>query len=258
MPAINSEGVVTLPTGCSVRKKKATNPPKRPTSPSQFSEGPSPMVPIPFAVAAAPPGVHIMPSRKCDLLVGRAQHVKCQQSAVQGFSLYQLDALQAKKGSKPPKASNLSLTVLRVPVPNGPNGVLQWLRRPLGYTQCPHLNVTSPLAEHNTSNAISQQCRGFHSTNWMQCKQKKAINPPKRPTGPSQFSECPSPMVPIPFAVAAAPPRVHRKASYIHELLVGRAHYVNCHQSAVQGFSVLPDWLVVLKNTVKILFLRCC
>ena len=44
----------------------------------------------------------------------------------------------------------------------------------------------------------------------------------------------------------------------MHEVPVGWAHFVKYHQSAVQGFSVLPDSLVVLKNTVKIQFLRRC
>ena len=62
-----------------------------------------------------------MPSPQLELPISGSQHFKWHQSAVQGFSLYQLDALQAKKGNKPPKASNLSLTVLRVPLPNAPN-----------------------------------------------------------------------------------------------------------------------------------------
>ena len=82
---------------------------------------PAPMVPIPFAVAAAPPGGHIMPSLQPGLPISRSQRFKCHQSAVQGFSPYQLDALQAERGNEPPKASNLSLTDLRVPVLNGPN-----------------------------------------------------------------------------------------------------------------------------------------
>ena len=41
--------------------------------------------------------------------------------------------------------------------------------------------ATPTVADHNMSNAISQQCRGFHSTNWMHCKQKKkkGTEPPK-------------------------------------------------------------------------------
>ena len=37
------------------------------------------------------------------------------------FLLAMLGALQAKKGNQPAKVSNLSLTVLRVRVPDGPN-----------------------------------------------------------------------------------------------------------------------------------------
>ena len=103
------------------KQKKAINPPKRQTFPSQFSECPSPMVRIHFAVTAAPSGPHIMPSHQLELPISTSQHFKCHHSALRGFSLYHLDALQAKKGHKPPKASNLSLTVLRVPLPNGPD-----------------------------------------------------------------------------------------------------------------------------------------
>ena len=74
------------------KQKKAINPPKRRNGPSQFSEGPSPMVPIPFALAAAPPGVHVMPSLQPELPIGRSQHFKCHQSAAQRFSLYLLGA----------------------------------------------------------------------------------------------------------------------------------------------------------------------
>ena len=86
--------------------------------------------------------------------------------------------------------------------------LLQWLQRPLGYTECPHFNPDSPVAEHNASNVTSHQRRGFHPTCHMHCKQmraKKGNEPPKGRTCPSRCSECPSPMDPIPLAVAAAP-----------------------------------------------------
>ena len=86
--------------------------------------------------------------------------------------------------------------------------LLQSLRRPVGYTECPHLDPDSPVAEHNASKVTSQQRRGFHPTCHMHCKQmraKKRNEPPKGRTCPSQCSECPSPMDRIPLAVAAAP-----------------------------------------------------
>ena len=96
---------------------------------------------------ASPPDAGLdLPIKKCPCLLRRmaydihllqpglpiitSQPFKCHQSAVQRFSRYRLDAVQAKKGNEPPK----------------------------------------------------------------------------RRTCPSHFCECPSPMVPIPFAVAAAPP----------------------------------------------------
>ena len=90
------------------------------------------MVPIPFAVAVAPPEVYIMPLLQLELPTSSSQHFKCHQLAVQGFSLYHRDALLAKKGNEPPKASNLSLTILRVPVPNGPDSFCSGYGAPWG------------------------------------------------------------------------------------------------------------------------------
>ena len=115
-----------------LQAKKGNNPPKRGTCPSHFSECQCPMLPNPFVLAAPPPGVHIMPSFQIELPISRAQHFKCPQSAVQGLSLYPLDALQAKEGNKPPKESNLSLTILQVPVPNGPNSFFSGCGAPSG------------------------------------------------------------------------------------------------------------------------------
>ena len=118
--------------------------------------------------------------------------------------------------------------------------LLQSLRRPLGYTECPHLNPDSAAAEHNASKVSSQQCRGYHPTCHMHCKQmraKKGNEPPKGRTCPSQCSECPSPMDPIPLAVAAAPPGVHRMHSLEPRLPSGRAQRFKNQQSAAQRFS---------------------
>ena len=92
---------------CKQKKaKKGNEPPKRRTCSSQCSECPFPIDPIPFAVAAAPSGVHIMPSLQPRLRIGRSQRLKCHHSAVQRFSPYLSDALQAnerKKGNEPPE-----------------------------------------------------------------------------------------------------------------------------------------------------------
>ena len=60
-----------------------------------------------------------------------------------------------KKTSKPAPSVQLVAHSSLGALPLWFQFLLQWLRRPLGYTECPHLNVTFPLAEHNTSNAIS-------------------------------------------------------------------------------------------------------
>ena len=118
--------------------------------------------------------------------------------------------------------------------------LLQWLQRPLGYTECPQFNPDSPVAEHNASNVTSQQRRGFHPTCHMRCKQrraKKGNEPLKRGTCPSQCFEWPSPMDPIPLAVPAEPPGSHRMPSLRPRFPGGRAQRFKCHQSAVQRFS---------------------
>ena len=118
--------------------------------------------------------------------------------------------------------------------------LLQSLRRPPGYTECPHLNPDSLVAGHNASNVTCQQRRGFHPTCHMHCKQmraKKGNEPPKRRTCPSRCSECPSPMDPIPLAVVAAPPWVHRMPSFRPRLPSGRAQRFKCHLSAAKRFS---------------------
>ena len=75
-------------------------PSKRQLCPSQFSECPCARDLIPLAVAAAPPGVHIMPSLRYRLPIGKAQRFKCHQSAMQRFSPYLPNALQANESKK--------------------------------------------------------------------------------------------------------------------------------------------------------------
>ena len=132
--------------------------------------------------------------------------------------------------------------------------LLQCLRRPLGYTECPHFNPDSPVTEHNASNVTSHQRRGFHPTCHMHCKQmiaKKGNEPPKGRTCPSRCSECPSPMDPIPLAVAAAPPGVHRMTSLQPTLPSGRAQRFKCHQAATRRFSPYLPHALQAKESKK-------
>ena len=118
--------------------------------------------------------------------------------------------------------------------------LLQWLQRPLGYTECPHFNPDSPVAEHNASNVTSQQRRGFHPTCHMHCKQmrgKKGNEPHSVQLVPDTALSLPSPMDPIPLAVAATPPWVHIMPSLQPKLPSGTAQRFKCHQSAAQRFS---------------------
>ena len=164
-------------------------------------------------------------------------------SAAQTFSPYLPHALQANE--RPKNAMNPQRVEL---VPHSALSarlrwtrfLLQSLRRPLGYTECPHLDPDSPVAEHNASKVNSQQRRGFHPTCHMHCKQmraKKRNEPPKGRTCPSRCSECPLPMDPIPLAVAATPPGVHRMPSLGPRLPSGRAQRFKSQQSAAQTFS---------------------
>ena len=114
-----------------LQAKKGNEPPKRLTCPSQFSECPSPMVPIPCAMAAASHGVHIMPALQHGLPISRSEPLKCHQSAVQRFSPYQLDALQAKKGNEPPKRRTCPSQFSKS-VPNGPDSFCSGCGAPWG------------------------------------------------------------------------------------------------------------------------------
>ena len=128
------------------------NPPKGRTCPSQGSECPSRMDPIPLAVSAAPLGVHKMPSLRPRLPNGRAQRFKCHQSAAQRFSPYLPHALQAKESKKRQlsrKMSNLSLTMLRVPVSNGPDSSCNRCGAPWG-TQNALTSTQSPQWQSTT------------------------------------------------------------------------------------------------------------
>ena len=194
------------------------------------------MDPIPLAVAAAPRGVHRMPSLEPRLPSGSAQRFKSHQPAAQRFSGYLPHALQANESKK--KARNPRRVEL---VPHSAlSACLRWtrfllqsLRRPLGYTECPHLNPDSPVAAHSASKVTSQQRRGFQATCHMHCKQmraKKGKEPTKGRTCPSQCHECPSPMDPIPLAVAAASPGVHRMPPLEPILPSGRAQRFKSHQ----------------------------
>ena len=147
--------------------------------------------------------------------------------------------MRAKKGNDPQRVELVPHGALSARL-RWTRFLLQSLQRPLGYTECPHFNPDSPVAEHNASNVPNQQRRGFHPTCHMHCKQrraKKGNEPPKGRTCPSRCSECPSPMDPIPLAMPAAPLGVHIMTSLQPRLPSGRAQRFKCHQSSAQRFS---------------------
>ena len=118
--------------------------------------------------------------------------------------------MRAKKGNESPKGRTCpshSAVSARL---RWTRFLLQWLQRPLGYTECPHFDRDSPVAEHNASNVTCQQRRGFHPTCHMHCKQmrgKKGNEPHSVELVPDTAPSLPSPMDPIPLALAATPPR---------------------------------------------------
>ena len=115
--------------------------------------------------------------------------------------------------------------------------LLQWLQRPLGYTECPDFNPDSPMAGHNASNVTSQQCRGFHPTCHMHCKQMRA----KKGNDPQRVER-------VPHGALSARLRwtrfllqsLRRPLGYTecpHFNPSCRAQRFKCHQSAAQRFS---------------------
>ena len=188
-----------------LQPKKGNEPPKRRTCPSQFSDCPSPMVPIPFEVAAAPPGVDIMPSLQPGLPISKSQPFKCHGSAVQRFLPYQLDALQPKKGNEPPKRRSCPSQLSECPSPMVPIPFAV-AAAPLGVHIMPSLQPGLPISTSQPFKCHQSAVQRFLPYQLDALQAKKGNEPPTRRTCPSQFSECPSPMVPIPFAVAAAPP----------------------------------------------------
>ena len=89
--------------------------------------------------------------------------------------------MRAKKGNDPQRVEVVPHGALSARL-RWTRFLLQWLRRPLGYTKCPHFNPDSPMAEHNASNVTRQQRRGFHPTCHIHCKQMRAKkgNDPQR------------------------------------------------------------------------------
>ena len=115
--------------------------------------------------------------------------------------------------------------------------LLQWLRRPLGDTQCPHFNPDSPLAHHNLSKVTSQQCRGFHPTSWMHCQQKKAMNPQSVELVPHSSPSVRPQWSQFLLQWLRRPLGVHIMPSLQPGLPISRSQPFKCHQSAVQRFS---------------------
>ena len=219
-----------------LQANKGNEPPTRRTCPSQFSECPSPMVPIPFAVAAVPRGLHIMPSLQSGLPISGSQPFKCHQSAVQRFSPYQLDALQAKKGNEPPKRRTCPSQFSECPSPMVPIPFAV-AAAPHGVHIMPSLQSGLPVSTSQPFKCHESVAQRFSPYQLDALQAKKGNEGPKLRTCPSQFSECPSPMVPIPFAVAAVPPGVHIMPSLQSGLPISTSQPFKCHQSAVQRFS---------------------
>ena len=226
-----------------MRAKKRNEPPKGRTCPSQCSKCPSPWTRSLLQSLRRPLGDTECPHLNPDSPVAEHNASKVSSQQRRGFHPtchMHCKQMRAKKRNEPPKGRTCPSQCSECPSDGPDSFLLQSLRRPLGYTECPHLDPDSPVAEHNASKVNSQQRRGFHPTCHMHCKQmraKKRNEPPKGGTCPSQCSKCPSPMDPIPLAVAAAPPWVHGMPSLGPRLPSGRAQRFKSQQSAAQRFS---------------------
>ena len=218
-----------------LQAKKGNEPPKRRHCPSQFSECPSPMVPIPFAVAAAPPWVHRMPSLQPGLPIGTSQPFKCHQSIVQRFSPYQLDALQAKKGNEPPKRRTCPSQFSKCPSPMVPIP-FEVAAAPPGVDIMPSLQPGLPISRSQRFKCHQSVVQRFLPYK-LDALQAEKGNEPSNRTCASQFSECPSPMVPIPLQWLRRPLGVHIMPSLQPGLPISRSQPFKCHPSAVQRFS---------------------
>ena len=227
--------------------KKGNEPPTRPTCPSQFSECQSPMVPIPFAVAAAPHGVHIMPSLQHGFPISKSQPFKCHQSAVQRFSPYQLDAWQAKKGNEPPKCRTCPSQFPECPSPMVPIpfAVAAALH---GVNIMPSLQPGLPMSRSQPFKCHRSAVQRFSPYQLDALQAKKGNEPPTCRTCRSQFSKCPSPMVPFPFAVA--PPGVHIMPSLQPGLPISRSQPFKCHPLAMQGFFPSFRYLSTIRGSL--------
>ena len=217
-----------------LQAKKGNEPPKRRHCPSQFSECPSPTVPIPFAVAAAPPWVHRMPSLQPGLPIDTSQPFKCHQSIVQRFSPYQLDALQAKKGNEPPKRRTCPSQFSECPSPIVPIPYAV-AAAPPGVDIMPALQHGLPISRSEPFNC--QQCRGFHPTSWMHYKQKKAMNPPSDGLVPHSSPSVRPQWSQFHLQWLRRPLGVHIMPSLQPGLPISRSQPFKCHPLAVQRFS---------------------
>ena len=180
-----------------------------------------------------------MPPLQPKLLTGRSQHFKRHQSAVQGFSLYRLDALQAKESNNPPKRatgpsqfSECQYPMVLIPfvMATGPPGV--HIMRSLK----PEVPVST--SQHLKCHQVILQALSLYPLHALQ--PKEGNHPPKRGTCPPQLSKCQCPMVPISFGVAAPAPGVYIMPSLQPKLPLSRSQHFKRHQSAGQGFSLYP------------------
>ena len=199
------------------------------------------MDPIPLALAAAPPGVHRMPSLEPGLPNGIAQRFKSHHSAAQRYLPYLPHALQANanESNEPPNGGTCPSRCSEFPSPMDPIP-LALAAAPPGVHRTPSFEPRLPSgrAQRFKSHQSAAQRFSPYLPHALQAnKSKKGNEPPKGRTCPSQCSGFPFPMDPIPLALAAAPPGVHRTASLEPKLPIGEAPRFKSHQAAAQRFS---------------------
>ena len=148
--------------------------------------------------------------------------------------------MRAKKGNEPPKGRTCPSRCSECPSPMDPIPLAVPAAPPRVH-RMPSLQPTLPSDREQRLKCHQSAAQRFYPTCLMRCKQmraKKGNEAPKCRTSPSRCSECPSPMDPIPLAVAAAPLGVHRMPSLQPTLPSGRAQRFKCPESGAEVFTL--------------------
>ena len=124
-----------------------------------------------------------------------------------------------------------------------------------GVHRMPSLEPRLPSGTEQRFKCHQSAAQRFSSTNWMQKGRRRS---PKTSHLSLTVLCVPVSKEPDSLCSGCGAPWGVQNGVIQQSTTCWSAHFVKYHQSAAQRFSVLPDWLVVLKNTVKVHFLRRC